>query len=227
MNEWREFDSREALDTALAAHIAGQLDQALKQRGRASLAVSGGSTPKGMFGQLAESDIDWAKVCVTLVDERWVPPDDPDSNERLVREHLLQGPAAGAAFVGLKSAAASASQGLAASLVALGAVPLPLDCVVLGMGGDGHTASWFPEASNLAELIDPANPAPLGICDPVTAPHQRITLTLPLVLAAGEIILHITGEEKRAVLAEAAQRHYPIAAITEQQANPATIWWAP
>ena len=95
------------------------------------------------------------------------------------------------------------------------------------MGSDGHTASWFPQASNLAELLDPKGMALLGSSDPVTAPHQRITLTLPTVVQAGEIILHITGEEKRRVLAQAAAEHYPIAAITEQDTNPATIWWAP
>ena len=81
--------------------------------------------------------------------------------------------------------------------------------------------------SKTGELLDPDGTAPLGWCDPVTAPHQRITLTLPLVLAAEEIILHITGEEKRAVLANAAREGLPIAAVTEQDRNPVSIWWAP
>lgn len=227
MSEWQTFSSREALDSALARHIARLLSDAVVDRGRASLAVSGGGTPKGMFAQLAAADIAWEHVWLTLVDERWVTADDPDSNERLVREHLLQGPAASAHFVGLKTPASKPADGLAATTIAFGTVPQPLDCVVLGMGGDGHTASWFPQAENLRELLDPGNPAPLGICDPVTAPHLRVTLTLPVVLQSSEIILHMTGEEKRAVLADAARREYPVAAITEQQANPATIWWAP
>ena len=88
-------------------------------------------------------------------------------------------------------------------------------------------ASWFPQASNLQQLLNPQGEALLGSCDPVTAPHQRITFTLPAILASGEIILHITSEEKQQVLAEAADKGYPIAAITEQQQNPASIWWAP
>ncbi|MFV8818608.1 6-phosphogluconolactonase [Haliea sp. E17] len=227
MSEWRRFASREELDCALAAHLAARLGAAIEQHGAASIALSGGSTPKGMFAQLSRQPLDWDRVYVTLVDERWVDADHADSNERLLRENLLVGPAADARFIGLKSPAPSASEGLAASTEQLSALPLPLTCVVLGMGGDGHTASWFPRAANLAALLDPGNPALLGTCDPVTAPHQRITLTLPVVLAAGEIILHITGEEKTGVLAAAAARHYPVAAITEQQANPATIWWAP
>lgn len=227
MSEWHAFDGRAALDAALAAHIAQRLAQAVATGGHASLAVSGGSTPKAMFAALSQADIPWESVSVTLVDERWVTPDHPDSNERLVRENLLQNRAAAARFVGLKSSAADAATGLAESTARFTGVPLPLSCVVLGMGGDGHTASWFPKAANLAELLDTDGQALLGCCDPVTAPHQRITLTLPVVLAAGEIILHITGEEKRQVLAEAARAGLPVAAVTEQTRNPLSIWWAP
>lgn len=227
MSEWHLFDSRAALDTALAAHIVRRLAQAVATGGRASLAVSGGSTPAGMFGALSHADIPWESVCITLVDERWVAPDHPDSNEQLVRAQLLQNRARAARFVGLKSPAPTAAAGLSESIQRFANVPLPLSCVVLGMGGDGHTASWFPQAANLAELLDPDGSAPLGWCEPVTAPHQRITLTLPVVLAADEIVLHITGEDKREVLAGAARAGLPVAAITEQTRNPANIWWAP
>ncbi len=227
MPEWREFNSREALDAALAAHIAGRLREAVEARGSACMAVSGGSTPKGLFARLSAQQLPWQQVWITLVDERWVKPDHVDSNERLVREHLLRDRAVQAHFTGLKTGHKDARDGLEEASGRLRALPLPFTCTVLGMGGDGHTASWFPRAENLRALQDPAGDELLGACDPVTAPHQRITLTLPVVLASDEIILHITGEDKRAVLAEAADRHYPVAAITEQQINPATIWWAP
>jgi 6-phosphogluconolactonase len=227
MSERYDFDSRAALDAALATHIAECLDRAITSDGCASLAVSGGSTPKGMFAALSQADIRWEAVYITLVDERWVSPDDPDANERLVREHLLQNRARAAKFVGLKSSAADAATGLRESTERFADVPLPLSCVVLGMGADGHTASWFPQAANLGELLDPHGSALLGWCDPVTAPHQRITLTLPVVLAAQEIILHITGEEKRDVLAGAARQRLPIAAVTDQDQHPVSIWWAP
>jgi len=227
MSEWREFDSRDALDSALAGHLARLLARDIESRGSASLAVSGGSTPKGMFARLAAQYLPWEQVWITLVDERWVGPDSPDSNERLVRDNLLTGPASRANFVGMKTAHADAGDGLAEATRRLAGLPQPFSCVVLGMGGDGHTASWFPQADNLAQLLDPAGEAMLGTCDPVTAPHQRITLTLPVVLRSREIILHITGEDKRAVLAAAVEQHYPVAAITAQTANPATSWWAP
>lgn len=227
MSEIREFADRDTLDGILAGHIASLLVADINRRGSASMAVSGGSTPKGLFARLANCELDWSRVWVTLVDERWVEPDHDDSNERLVRENLLQNHARTANFVGLKSPGNDAAAGLAATAKQLAPLPRPFTCVVLGMGGDGHTASWFPQASNLAQLTDPAGAAELGATDPVTAPHQRITLTLPAVLNSGEIILHITGDEKRAVLAEASDKRYPIAVITEQKTTPACTWWAP
>ena len=106
-------------------------------------------------------------------------------------------------------------------------MPQPFAVIVLGMGGDGHTASWFPQAANLAALLDPATAAILAATDPVTAPHQRITLTLAAVLRSRNIIIHITGEHKEDVLQRASRDHYPIAAILEQTNTPASIWWAP
>ena len=227
MSEFREFASRDALDKVLAGHIANLLAADINRRGNASLAVSGGSTPIGLFAQLSQCDLDWSQVWITLVDERWVEPGHQDSNERLVRENLLQNRARDANFIGLKSPGDDAVTGLAATAAQLTPLPRPFTCVVLGMGGDGHTASWFPRASNLAELTDPQGVSELGVSDPVTAPHQRITLTLPAALNSGEIILHITGAEKRAVLAEASEKHYPVAVITEQNTTPTSIWWAP
>jgi 6-phosphogluconolactonase len=227
MNNMQRFCDRKALDTALAEHIADSLRRDLAWRGAASLAVSGGSTPRGMFTRLALEELDWSQVHVTLVDERWVSTDSPDSNERLVRETLLQGPAAAARFIGLKTEHDHASDALEGVSARLSSIPLPFTCVVLGMGNDGHTASWFAQATNLQHLLDASSNKLLGSCDPVTAPHQRITLTLPAVLAAGEIILHITGDDKRETLAEAVDKHYPIAAVTGQQINPVSIWWAP
>ena len=227
MNDWREFEQRDDLDRALAQHLAERLRQAVAEHGAASLAVSGGSTPSGLFARLAETELDWERVTVTLVDERWVDPDSPDSNERLVRENLLRQHASAARWVSLKSEHASPEAGLASVTQRLAAIPSPFTAVVLGMGGDGHTASWFPEATNLEALLAPPDGARLGATDPITAPHPRITLTLPAVLDSREIIIHITGTEKRSILESAAEQAYPVAAVTRQDVTPATIWWAP
>jgi 6-phosphogluconolactonase len=227
MSEWQCYQINDEVDQALAEHIAARLQDDIASYGQASLAVSGGGTPKNMFRLLSHTELDWARVWVTLVDERWVGAEHADSNERLVRENLLQHAAAGAHFVSLKSQHDDAEQGLAEVAARLGELQFPLSMVVLGMGGDGHTASWFPQAVNLQQLLQHSNKALLGASDPVTAPHQRITLTLSAVLNSRDIAIHITGEEKRAVLERANAQGYPIAAILQQQQNPATIWWAP
>ncbi|MEJ2533633.1 MAG: 6-phosphogluconolactonase [Halioglobus sp.] len=217
MSEWQRFSSAVELDEALARHVAKRLEGDIAARGAASLAVSGGSTPRNMFRQLSRCDMDWSRVWITLVDERWIDPVDPDSNERLVREHLLQNRASTARFVGLKSPQSDPEQGIAAVSRRLEQVPRPFTRVILGMGADGHTASWFPQADNLGKLLDRAGAPGLGATDPVTAP----------VLQSRGIIIHVTGEEKRAVLEGAGASRAPVAAILEQDTTPVAIWWAP
>lgn len=224
MSDWRTFASATELDAALAAHIAKRLEEDLQRFGHASLAVSGGSTPVGMFRQLAGKRLDWSRVWLTLVDERCVATDSPDSNERLVRTELLQQHAAAASFLGLASACGGGLERLEQQFADL---PRPFSAAVLGMGTDGHTASWFPRASNLAGLLDPANPAAVATTEPITAPHRRVTLTLPAVLNSRELLLHITGMRKRELLHSAAKKDLPVATILLQNTTPATIWWAP
>src|SRR5271166_1249229 len=94
-----------ALARALAAEIALSLAAAIAARGLASLVVSGGKSPLKLFELLREEPLDWSRVCIALADERWVDSGDPDSNEKLVRDQLLRGPAAAARFHGLKNGA--------------------------------------------------------------------------------------------------------------------------
>ncbi len=224
MSEWRCFDSRPALDEALAGHLARGLAEDIARHGGASLAVSGGSTPTGMFRKLSRQDLDWERVWLTLVDERCVPTDSADSNERLLRENLLRDKAIGARFLGL---AGACSGGIAAITAQIAALPGPFTSVVLGMGTDGHTASWFPQTANLASLLDPHNPARVAQTDPVTARHHRITLTLSAVLHSREIIVHITGQDKKDLLENTGVTAYPVYAALSQQTTPVSIWWAP
>lgn len=197
------FESGVQLCPALAASIADDLRAAVTLRGVATLAVSGGRTPVPLFEALAAIELDWSRVIVTLVDDRWVPVEHKDSNEALVRNHLLQGPAAAARFISLKTEHATPAEGLSALELRLADLPVPLDVVILGMGDDGHTASWFPLAPQLESALKPATAQKLAWTEPVTAPHQRITLTLPVVEAARRVILHLSGEAKLPVLERA------------------------
>ena len=190
------------VDGALAAadmarRIAVVLGDAIAARGVASIALSGGRSPRPVLEALSEASLDWEKVVVTLVDERWVEPDHADSNERLIRETLLQGEAAKARFVGMKNGAADAHAGQEACEAAFTTLPWPLDIVLLGMGEDGHTASLFPEAKELAEGLS-TSALTLAVTPPA-APHQRMSLSASAILKSRHIFLQIGGATKKAV----------------------------
>lgn len=227
-----EFADRLGQARALSSSVAEQLRDGLRRRGTALLAVSGGTTPADFFAQLAREALDWAKVCVTLVDERWVPADDARSNARLVQTTLLRHAAAAATFVPLYTGAATPEEGLAAARARIDALPLPFDAVVLGMGDDGHTASFFPGGDHLEAALDLHGDARVLPMRAPAAGEPRITLTLSTLLATRALYLLITGDRKRDVL-DAAVRDpgtgapYPIRAVLTQQRVPLSVYWSP
>jgi 6-phosphogluconolactonase len=200
--EWQEFASREALANNLAASVAGDLRAAISKRGRATLAVSGGTTPGRFFDALSNEKLDWDKVSVTLIDERFVPENSDRSNAKLVRARLIRNEAEKAVFAGLYRHARDAEAAADAATTEL--MPLtPFDAAVLGMGGDGHTASLFPDAAELERLADPATPPGIYAVHAANAGEPRLTWPLSAIVAAHALYLHIEGNEKRKV-AEAA-----------------------
>lgn len=225
---FQSYADKSVLAEHLAQDVAAMLRTAIAERGKASLVISGGSTPKPFFEALKIKEIQWDKVYITLADERWVDADHPDSNEKLVREHLLTG---GAHFVSLKNFAATPHQGAAQASADIAALPRPFDAVILGMGDDGHTASFFPHAPELEEALAPAdNALCAGLTPPAYAPHPRITLTLPAILNARRIILHITGGKKQEVYAKACEagpvEDMPVRAVLRQEQTPVEVYWA-
>src|SRR5512147_2609516 len=135
---------------ALGAQVATALRDGLAQHSTASLVVPGGRTPVPLFRALRETDLDWAKVHVTLTDERWVAEDDVSSNAALVRRELLRNHALPAQFHPLHDGSACADGATTAVWESLRSVPRPFDAVVLGMGDDGHFASLFPHSPGLS-----------------------------------------------------------------------------
>ena len=143
----------QALAVQLASDVAAWLQQGVEERGSASLVVSGGSTPAPFFAALSNHKIQWSDVTVTLADERWVAATDELSNEKLIRECLLVNAAASAKFLSLYNGASSPDDGWQQCDDALRTLSAPYDVVVLGMGGDGHTASLFPATQGLHCLL--------------------------------------------------------------------------
>jgi len=200
MLERRTFADKPTLAKELAEAVADRIRAAIETRGVAAIAVSGGSTPGRFFQALGKTkDIDWSKVIVTLVDERWVDETNDRSNALLVNERMLQGPAATARFFPLYSGGNEPDAAhIAKTNSLLAQLPEQFAAVVLGMGSDGHTASFFPGGDTLDQALSDAGPT-VSIRAP-GAGEPRITFTLPRLLQADGLYLHIEGEEKAAVL---------------------------
>lgn len=226
-----EAPDAKALAHDLSDFVAAHLRAGLDQRHEALLVVSGGSTPLPFFEALSQVDLDWSRVTVTLADERWVAPDHADSNERLVRAHLLQGPASRARFVPLKSGQATVLNGLDEVEARLEALPWPADVVVLGMGADAHTASLFPHAPELGVALDEdRRQRCLAVAAPPlpNVPVDRISLSKAALLDARHLVVHVTGQAKRALLQQAKldgpQESMPIRLAWQQSHVPCHVF---
>jgi 6-phosphogluconolactonase len=231
----KEYHAKSAADLArgLAAHLAHQLREAIARRGGALLAVSGGKSPIALFESLRQQPLDWAKVGVLLVDERCVAHDHADSNTALVHEHLLQDKASVAQLTPLFDTIpqplddAALDKLVASANRRLARLHWPIDVAVLGMGEDGHTASLFPAAPGLEKAL--RSSGPLAWVRPATAPHARLTLTLPALLACRELVLSIAGETKQAVYREALEQTgtaLPVSLVLHQHQTPVNVWLA-
>jgi 6-phosphogluconolactonase len=210
------FADADALAQRLARDVAASLRQAIAATERATLAVSGGTTPQKFFEALSRQKMDWPRVTITLVDERQVDESSPRSNAKLVKAALVQNEAAAARFVPLFENPSAAD--------------LPdFDVVVLGMGNDGHTASFFPGGDTLAQsLSDPAPPL-LAISAPGSG-EPRLTFSLPKILAAKEIVLHVQGQDKWTTLEKAQAgsdiMEMPVRSVL-QSGREVEIYWCP
>ena len=224
------FSSADDWSESCAERLAGALGEGISAGGKAMFAGAGGSTPSPIYRRLADADLDWSKVAVTLVDERHVPESSPDSNARLMRETLLTGRAAAARFIPLHHAAVTVDRAAAMAAKALQAEG-PLDAVLLGMGEDGHICSMFPGSPTLKTLLTMAlEPAVFGVPpgrDGMAPPQERISLNIPYLARARRVVLALTGAKKRAVFeAEAAgdPAVQPIAALIASGAPLEVLW---
>jgi len=229
--EMHAFDNGPARAQGLAGAVSAARSAAITARGTASIAVSGGSTPKAFFKALSQSKIDWSKVSVTLVDERFVEPDSDRSNEKLVRDNLLIDAASSAKFEPLYYPTAAAEEAAATATKQTAAIGSPFDVAILGMGTDGHTASFFPGGSRLSEALDGKTPRGVMTMEADGAGEPRLTFTFSSLQDAVLLVLHIEGAGKKDVLAKAQadgdEAEMPIRAMLRRAASPLQIYWAP
>jgi len=222
------FGSRDEASLAAAEHIRGVLQGRLDKQAEATLVVSGGTTPQRCLEELANSGIDWQRVHIQLSDERWVPAEDDDSNQRFVQETLLQGPAGAATLHGVYQEGADIADRCEQLEKTIRELPFPFACSLIGMGEDGHFASLFPDADNLKLGLDVDYP---GLCLPVNTAaslHSRVSLTLAAISRSDEIVLLIFGDAKRDVYESAKLKSngYPVSSLLLQKRAPVHVFWA-
>ena len=201
MNEIRIYPDTDHLARAAAEGFVALAAEAVAARGQFSVALAGGSTPRAAYALLAAEEVDWSRVHVFWGDERCVPPDHPDSNYRLAREALLDHvslPAGNVHRMRGEMEPEAAAQAYAAELRAFFGTQWPsFDLVLLGMGNDGHIASLFPGSAALRETARPVVAVTVEYQD---RPAHRVTLTLPAINAARQVLFLVTGAAKAETL---------------------------
>lgn len=228
MTHIHEFATRDALMTAVAERMAFALKFGVDMRKQASAALSGGSTPAPAYSALAALPLDWSKITLGLVDERFVPNTDAASNEAMVRRTLASALEDGAKFLPMYSP--NVTPDIAAERAETEYAKLRFDIAVMGMGDDGHTASWFPDADRLEDALARSTTRSVIALRAQSAAGatERLTLTRHAIDRARAVLLLVTGPEKRARLETAlSRRDAPVAALFEQPICQPEVWWAP
>ena len=174
--------------------IITHLNSSINEFGSASIVTCGGSSPINIFKQLSlRDDIDWSNVNLTLLDDRKVSIDHPDSNEKLLIDHFAKNSAQNINIVSLCNSPNEVLE-----------IKRPFDVMLIGLGGDGHFASLFPELVDNKECFDvDANPEILFLGEMGDPKHERVSMNLSLILQSKKIILISSSDQKNKVIQQA------------------------
>ncbi|MBD1582919.1 6-phosphogluconolactonase [Pseudoalteromonas sp. S16_S37] len=229
----RFFDSKEELTAQLSTLLESKLVAGIEEKGSAVLFVSGGSSPAPAYKHLSGLPLAWDKISVAMVDERWVDANHEKSNEAFIKSTLLQNHASKARFVTMKNSAPTAIVGQAECEQAYKSLG-QADVTILGMGPDGHTASLFPHANGLehglstADVVCAINAKQSEVTGSIT---ERMTLTLNGIANSKQVVLLISGDEKKAVYEQAKQAgseyDIPLRAVINHPDINLSVFWCP
>ena len=174
----------------ISDQIQNILKNSIKESGQATLLVCGGSSPLKIFKELSESDVDWSKVFISLIDDRIVDEDNPDSNVHLLNQHLLIDNVKNASFISLNDD----HQKLIGNFEFF-------DVAIVGMGPDGHFASLFPSMISDTNYLDYESQPEILVTEPVGSPcYRRTSMNLSMILKTNNIFIVIPNEEKMNIL---------------------------
>ncbi|MCF6173515.1 MAG: 6-phosphogluconolactonase [Campylobacteraceae bacterium] len=227
---FHKFANPDELASNLAQEICKILSQKIDKKGKATLVLSGGNTPKKLFLKLNDCDIEWDKVTISLCDERWVDNKSSDSNENLVKIYLLKNKAEKAKFIGMYQQNKTIEDAKENFEKIIKEKLEPFDVIVLGMGIDGHTASLFPNNQNFKEAFGLENPNSTLIVNQKNIKFQRLSLTRAAILKSKYIFIHFEGKKKLDIYNLALKTkdisQYPINSILNQNLKNVEVYFA-
>lgn len=228
---WQELSDPAELANALAHALHTQCLLLLSEQSKLLIGLAGGSTPMAAYAEWAEAQLPWSNIELTLIDERYVPLSDSQSNEHHISKAFSAIKEQLAGLHGLYHDAETIEQCAALANQELQVLNHAMDIVVIGMGADGHIASLFIESADYISAMDTHNTEvvlPIRFNQPQKI--DRLSFSLAELLKAKKAMICITGDEKRAVIEQSmrdSQSPYAMTQFLNAYQNPVEIFWSP
>lgn len=216
--EIKTFENKKNLESSLLLKISTCISDAIKKYGDARFLLSGGSTPMNLYSLLSEETVEWEKVKIGLVDERFVPIENLFNNETQIKNNLLKNSAKFATIFGMVYNYENEMLNLKMVNQQYKTFFERIDFTILGMGEDGHTASLFPGDKESEELMNTSNIGIFSTKSP-SFPYNRITCSKELIANSNYIALFINGETKFNVLKNSIETQVPISYFVKNSKN--------